>query len=151
MIDSPLGIIATPGIHNMIIKIDPGSVTPDLAPTIPDTGVTVAMTPIEVAPDHPIDLHNVAPHIIEAPAHTTTAMIHHTTDLHPVDIFPKIIADLNHTNPTDNTSNQHKDVLQVLKQHLGDVRTEDTNRSQLMIHPQNTTAQMIRIVTPRMI
>ena len=60
-------------------------------------------------------------------------------------------ADLDHTNPTDNITNQHKDLLQVHKQCLGEIRTEDTNKLQLMIPPQNTTAQMIRIVTLRTI
>ena len=41
--------------------------------------------------------------------------------------------------------------LQAHKQHLGKIRTEDTNRLQLTIPPQNTIVQMIRIVTPRMI
>ena len=109
------------------------------------------MTLIGVTPDHFIDLHIIAPPATEAQVHTTTAMIHHTADLHPTDIFPRMIADPNNTNPTDNITNQHKDLPQVLKQHLGTTRTGDTSRSPLMTHPQNTTAQMIRIVTQRMI
>ena len=53
--------------------------------------------------------------------------------------------------PHKNITNQHKVLLQAHIQHLGKIKTEDTNRLQLMIHPQNTTAQMIRIVTLRMI
>ena len=65
--------------------------------------------------------------------------------------FPWMITDPNNTNPTDNITNQHKDLPQELKQHLGNARTEGTSRSPLMAHLQNTTAQMIRIVTQRMI
>ena len=109
------------------------------------------MTPTEVTPNHFIDLYIIAPHAREAQAHTITTMTHHITDLHPIEIFPKMTADLEHTNLTDNITNQHEDLPQVWKQCLGNIRTEDTNRLQLTIPPQNTIAQMIRIVTPRMI
>ena len=135
----------------MIIEIGTGSVIPDLAHTILDTGVTATMTPAGVTPNHFIDLHIIAPHATEAQVHTTTAVTHHIADLHPVEIFPKMTADFDHTNPTDSITNQHKDLLQVHKQPLGEMRTEDANRLQLTIPPQNTIAQMIRIVTPRMI
>ena len=151
MIDPHLGIIATTGIPTMIIKICTGSVVPDLAHTILDTGVTATMTPTGVTPDHFTDLHIVAPHVKEAQVHTTTAVTHHIADLHPIEIFPKMTADLDHTNPTNNITNQHKDLLQVHKQCLGKIRTEDTNRLQLTIPPQNTIVQMSRIVTLRMI
>ena len=135
----------------MIIETDTGPVIPDLTHTILDTGVTAAMTPSGVAPDHFIDLHIIAPHATEAQVHTITAMTHHITDLYPIEIFPEITADLNNTNLTDNITKQHKDLPQVCKQCLGKVRAEDTNRLQLMIPPQNTIAQMIRIVTLRTI
>ena len=133
------------------MKTGTGPVVPDLTHKILDTGVPAAMTPTGVIPDHFIDLHIIAPHATEAQVHTTTTMTHHIAGLHLVEIFPKMTADLNHANPTNNITNQHKDLLQAHIQHLGKIKTEDTNRSQLMIHPQNTTAQMIRIVTPRMI
>ena len=151
MTDPHLGIIATTGIHTMIIKIGTGSVIPDPTHTILDTEVTVTMTPAGVAPDHFIDLHVIALHTTEAQVHTTTTTTHHIADPHPVEIFPKMTADLDHTNPTNNITNQRKDLLQAHKQHLGKIRTEDTNRLQLTIPPQNTIVQMIRIVTPRMI
>ena len=149
--DPHLGIIATPGIPTMIIDIGTGSVIPDPAHTILDTEVTAAMPPAGVTPDHFTDLHVVAPHTTEAQVHTATAMTHHTADPHPIEISPEMTADLDHTNPTNNITNQHKDLLQAHKQHLGKVRTEDTNRLQLMIPPQKTIVQMIRIVTSRMI
>ena len=74
----------------------------------------------------------------------------HTTDLHPIEIFPEMTTDLN-TNPKNNITNQHKGLLQAHKQHHGNIKTGDTNRSQLTIHHPNTTAQMIKIVTLRMI
>ena len=151
MIDPHLGIIATTGVPTMIIETGTGPVIPDLTHTILDTEVPAAMTSAGVAPNHFIDLHIVAPHATEAQGHTTTTMIHHIADLHPVEIFPKMTADLDHTNSTDNITNQHKDPLQVHKQCLGKIRPEDTNRLQLMIPPQNTIAQMVRIVTLRMI
>ena len=124
---------------------------PNPTHTILDTRVTATMTPTGVTPDHFIDLHIVVPHTDEVQVHTTTAVTHHIADPHPVEIFPRMTADLDYTNAANNIKNQHKDLLQAHKQHLGKIRTEDTNRLQLTIPPQNTIVQMIRIVTPRMI
>ena len=149
MIDPHLGIIATPGIPTMIIEIDTGSVILDPTHTTLDTGVTATMTPAGVTPDRFIDLHIVALYATEAKVHTATAVTHHIADPHPIEISPKMTADPNHTSPTSNIINQHKGLLQVHKQCPGKIRTEDTNRSQLMILPQNTLVQMSRIVTVR--
>ena len=73
MTDPHQGIIATTGIPTMIIKTGTGPVIPDLAHTILDTGVTAAMTPTGVTPNHFIDLHIIAPHATEAQVHTITA------------------------------------------------------------------------------
>ena len=143
VIDPHLGIIATTGIPTTIMEIDTNSVVPDLAHIILDIGVIATMTPTGVTPDHFIDLHIIAPHATEAQVHTTTAVTHHIADPHPIEIFPKMTADLDHTNPTNNITNLHKDPLQSHKQHLGKIKTEYTNRLQLTIHPQNTTVQMI--------
>ena len=152
MIDPHLGIIATPGVPTVIIEIGTGSVIPDPAHTTLDTRVTAAMTPAVVTPDHFIDLHIIALHATEVQVHTATAMTHHIANPHPIEISPKMTADPQlHTNPTSNITNQHKDLTQVHKLHLGKLRTEDTNRLQLMILPQNTIVQMSRIVTWRMI
>ena len=151
MLGPPLGIIATPDILTMITKIGTGSVIPNVTHITMDIGVAAIMTPIGTTPGHSTDLPNVATHAAEAQVHTATTVTCHTTDLPPIEIFPKMTADLDHTNPANNITNQHKDLLQAHKQHLGKIKTEDTNRLQLMIHPQNTTAQMIKIVTPRMI
>ena len=116
-----------------------------------DIGVAAIMTPIEATSGHSTDLPNIAIHTTEAQVHTATAVTHHTADLHPIEIFPEMTADLDHTNPKNNITNQHKDLPQAHKQHHGKIKTEDTNKSQLMIHHQNTTVQMIKIVTLRMI
>ena len=150
MIDPHLGIIATPSVPIMIIEIGTGSFVPDPTHTTLDIGVTAIMTPIGVTPDHSIDLHVIALHAA-VQAHTTTTMTHHTTDHHPVEISPKMTAGPDHTNTTSNIINQHKDLPQANKQCLGKIRTENTNRSQLMIHPKNTIVQMNRIVTLRTI
>ena len=52
--------------HTMITRTDPDSVAPDLAPVTTDTGVVAARTPIEVAPDHSIDLPIAVFHVTEA-------------------------------------------------------------------------------------
>ena len=151
MIDPPLGIIATQDDPTVITKIGTGSVVPNPAHIIMDIGVSAVMTPIGATPDHSTDLHIIATHAIEAPVHTPTTMTCHIADLHPIEIFPEMTADLDHANPTNNITNWHKDLHQAHKQHLGKIRTEDRNRLQLTILPQNTIIQMIKIVTLRTI
>ena len=145
--DPHLGIIATTDVPTMIMETGTSPVIPDHTHKILDTGVPVAMTPAGIIPGHFKDLHIIAPHATEAQVHTTTAMAHHITGPHLAEIFPEMTVDINNANPTNIITNQHKDPLQAHIQHLGNIRTEDTNRSQLTIHPQNTTAQLIRIVT----
>ena len=137
--DPPLDVIVTPGAHTMIIKIDPDSVTPDLAPEITDTGVVATRTPIEVTPDHSIDLPITVFHITEALVLTTTTVTHLTTDLPLIGILPEMTADLA-INPESNTTDQPKDLHPPHRHHLGNIRIGDTNRSQLMTHHQSTTA-----------
>ena len=129
MIDPHVGIIDTPYVPTMIIEIGTGSVVPDPAHTTLDTGVTATMTPAGVTPDCFIDLHAIALHATEAQVHTATTVTHHIADPHPVEISHKMTADPDYTNPASNITNQHKDLLQVHKQDLGKIRTEDTNRS----------------------
>ena len=151
MIGLPLNIIATPDILTMITKIGTDLVIPDPTHITMDIGVAAIMTPIGATPGHSTGLPDIVSHATEAQVHTTTTMTHHTADLHPVEIFPKMTADLDHTNSKNNITNQHKDLPQAHKQHCGKIKTEDTNKSQLMIHHQNTTVQMIKIVTSRKI
>ena len=112
----------------MITKIGLGLVIPNPTHITMDIGVAAIMTPIGATPGHSTDLPNVVSHATEAQVHTTTAMTHHTTDLHPIEIFPEMTADPDHTNPKNNITNQHKDLPQAHKQHHGKIKTEDTNR-----------------------
>ena len=142
---------ATPDVLTMTIETGTDSADPDPTHTTPDIEVTVMVIPTEAILDHSIDLHTIAPHITEVPAHTTTTVTHHIADPHHVDIYPEETLDPEHISPAGNIINQHKDNLPVHKQCLGNIRTEGTNRSQLMILPQNIISQMNRIVTQRMI
>ena len=121
MIGPPLGIIATPGILTMITKIGIGSVVPDPTHITMDIGVAAVVTPIGATPGHSMGLPNISTHAPEAQVHTATAMTCHTADLPPIEIFPEMTADLNHTNPANNITNQHKDLLQAHEQHLGKI------------------------------
>ena len=89
MIGHPLGIIVMPDAFAMIIKIGAGLVIPNPICITMDIGVAAIMTPIEAAPGHPTDLHDIVSHATEAQANTTTAMTCHTTDLHPIENFPR--------------------------------------------------------------
>ena len=142
---------ATPDVLTATIETDTDSANLDLTQITPDIGVTVIVIPTKATLDHFIDLHTAAPCITEIPAHTTTAVKHHITDPHHVDIYPEETVDPEHINLAGNIINQHKDHLPVHSQCPGNLRTEGTNRSQLMILPQNIIAQMNRTVTQRII
>ena len=142
---------ATPDILTATIETGTDSADLDLAYTTPDIEVTAVMIPAEAILDHFIDHYTIAPHITEVPAHTATAMTHHITDPHHVDIYPEETVDPEHVSPAGNIINQHKDHLPVHKQCIQNIQMEGTNRSQLTILPQNIIAQMNRIATRRMI
>ena len=142
---------ATPDVLTAPIETSTDSANPNPTHTTPDIEVTVIVIPTEAVLDHSINLHTIAPCITEVPAHTATAMTCHTADPHHEDTCPEQTVDPEHISPAGNIINQHKDHLPVCKQCLGNIRTEGTNRSQLMILPQNTIAQMSRIVTWRII
>ena len=78
-------------------------------------------------------------------------MTHHIADPPHADISPEKTVDPEHIDPAGNIINPHKDHLPVHSQCPGSLRIEGTNRSQLMIHPQNIIAQMNRTVIQRMI
>ena len=103
--DPPLDIIVTPDAHTMIIRIDPDSVAPNLIPVTTDTGVVATRTPVEVTPDHSIDLPVAVSQDTTALVPTTTAMTHLTADLHLIGILPEMTADLD-INPGSNTTDQ---------------------------------------------
>ena len=142
---------ATPGILTTTIETGEGSADPDVTHTTPDIEVTVKVIPTKAVLEHFIELHAIAPRIIEVPAHTATAVTCHMADPHHKDTSPEETVDPEHISPAGNIINQHIDHLPVHKQCLGNIKTEGTNRSQLMILPQNIIAQMNKIVTQRMI
>ena len=142
---------ATPGILTVTIETDTDSANCVLTHITPDIGVTTIVIPTEAILDHFINLHAIAPHVTEVLAHTTIAVTHHITDHHHADISPEKTVDPEHIDPAGNIINPHKDHLPVHSQCPGSLRIEGTNRSQLMIHPQNIIAQMNRTVIQRMI
>ena len=146
----PLDITVTPDAHTMITGTDLDSVIPNLAPVTTDTGVVATRTLNEVTPDHSIDPPIAVFHITEALVLTTTTMTCLTADLHLIGIPPKMTADLD-INLGYNTTDKPRDLHPLHRHHLVNIRTRDTNRSQLMTHHQSTTAQMTRKVTQRMI
>ena len=146
----PLDVIDTPDIHTMVTRIDPVSVTANLALVTTDIGEVAIRTPIEVPPGHSTDLPTIVSHVTRAPVPTATATTHCTADLYLIGILPRMTADLN-INPKSNTTDQPADPLSLHKHHLGNIRIRDTSRSPLMTHHQSTTAQMIMTVTQRMI
>ena len=149
--DQHLRIIATPGISTVTIGTGTNSVNLNLAHKTLDIGVTVIVILTEVILDHFTSPHAIALHATGAQAHTTTAMTHHIADPHHTGTSPEMTVEPEHINPTSTTRNPHKDHLPVHKQHLGSLRREGTNRSQLIIHPQNIIALMDRTVIQRMI
>ena len=138
---------AIPDILNTTIETGTGSDNPDPTHITPDIEVTVIVIPAEAMLDHFINLHAIAPHITEVPTCTTTAATCHIADPYHNNTSLERTVDPEHISPVGNIINQHKDHLPVCKQHLGNIRTEGTNRSQLTTLPQNTIAQMSRIVT----
>ena len=151
MMDQHLGIIATPGTPIVTIETGTDSVNLDLTHVTPDIGVTVIVILTEAIPDHFTSPHAVALCTTGVHAHTATTVTHHIADPHPAEISPEMKVDPEHINPTGTATNPHKDHLPVHNQHPRSPRIEGTNRLQLMIHPQNIIALMIRMVIQRMI
>ena len=85
-----------------------------------------------------------------APVPTIAITIHLTADLHLIGTLPEMTADLD-IGPGNNITNQTEDLHPLHRHHLGNTRTKDTNKSQLMTHHQNTTAQMTMTATQMMI
>ena len=142
---------ATPDILTVTIGTGTDSANLNLAHITPDIGVAVVVIPPEAVVDHFINLHAIAPRVTEVPVHTTITVTYHIADPHHADISPEKTVGQEHRDPTSNIINQHKDHLPVHSQHPGSLKTEGTNRSQLMTLPQNIIARMNRIVTQRMI
>ena len=148
--DPPLYVTVTPDAHTMTAGTDLDSVAPNLTTVNTAIGVVAARTLTEVAPDHSTDLPIAASHVTGALVPTAVITTHLTADLHLIGILPEMTADLN-IDAGNNTTNQPKDLHPLHRHHLGNIRTRDTNKSQLMTHHQNTTAQVTMTVTQMMI
>ena len=146
MVDPHLGIAITIGITTVTIKIGTGSADLDLAPIIPDVGVTVTVTRRSHSrPSH----HSTLCHRSSSTYLTNETL--HTADPHHTEVSPEITGDPGHTHPTNTITRHQQDHLPVLIKHTGKPRTGNTSKSPLMTHPQNTIALMNRTVTQRMI
>ena len=122
---------------------DLGSAALDPNPATATIGAAAATTPREVPQGHSIGLLATISHVIEAPAPITADMIHPTADSLPADMSPKMTADLA-IEPT-NSSTNHPKVLH------GNIRTENINKSQSMIHHRIIIVQMTTISPQMMI
>ena len=138
--DPPPDITVTPDAHAMTTETDLDSVALNPAPMTTTIEVVATRTLAEVTPDHSTGLPITTSHETEALAPTTAIMTHLTADLHLTEIPPEMTADLD-IDPGNNTTNQPEDLHQLHIHHLGNLRTGDTNRSQLMTPHQNTIAQ----------
>ena len=148
--DPPLDVTVTPDDHAMIAETDLHSAALDLAPTTTAIEVVATRTLTEVAPGHSTNLPITASHVTGALVPTTTTTTHLTADLHLIGILPERTADLD-IDSESNTTNQPEDLHPLHRHYLGNIRTRDTNRSQLMTHHQSTTAQMMMKATQMMI
>ena len=106
MKDPPLDVIATPDIHTMITRIDPGSVTPDLhlcnhryrSSSCQDSHRSHSRS------FHRPSCHSFSHHRSSS-SYCYCCNTLHYTDLHLIGILPKMTADLN-INPNSNTTDQ---------------------------------------------
>ena len=73
-------------------------------------------------------------------------MIHPTADPHLTGTLPGMTADPD-IGLGNIITNQTEDLHPLHGHHLGNTRTEDTNKSQSMTHHRNTIAQMMMTVT----
>ena len=148
--DPPPDVTVTPDTHVMTTETDLDSVTLDPTPMTTTIEVVATRTLTEVTPDHSTDLPIATSHETEVLAPTAAAVTHLTADLHLTGMPPEMTADLN-IGPGNNTTNQPEDLHQLHIHHLGNLRTGNTNRSQLMTPHQNTIAQTTMKATQMMV
>ena len=151
MIDPHLRVTITIGITTMTIEICTGSADLDLASIILDIGVTVTVTLAAVTLDLFTDPHIAVHHATEARAHTVTNGTCHTADTHHAGVSPEITVDTGHAHPANTITKPPKDHLPAQIKLPGRPKTENTSKSPLMTHSQNTIALMNRTAIQRMI
>ena len=120
---------------------DLGSATLNPNPASTAIGAAAATIPGGVDQGHSIGLLATISHVIEAPAPITAAVIHPTTDSPPADMSPKMTVDLA-IEPENSSTNCPEDLH-------GNLRTENINKSQSMIHHWITIVQMT-VIGPQM-
>ena len=150
--DPPLGDPVTPGVHTMTTGTGPDSATLDPILVTTDIGAIANTNTAGTIPDPSIDLPIAAPHITGAPVHTTTAETLPTADLLLLAmISPEMTADLDIA-PDNANTDQPEDHQQQHRHHPENMKTRNRNinKSPLMIHLPNITAQTKVKVTPRM-
>ena len=151
VIDQHLRVTITIGITTLTIEIGTGSTDLNLAPTILDIGVTVAVTLTEVTLDPFTNPHTTAHHATEAQAHTITDETCDTADPHHAGVSPEITVAPGHAHPANTITKPQKDHLSAQIKHPGIPRTGNTSKSPLMTCPQSTIALMNRTAIQRMI
>ena len=112
--------------------LDSAALDPNLVTTA--KGAAAATMPGGVTQDRSIGLLAAISHVIEAPAHTTAAMIHPTADNLPVDMSPETTVGLT-IKPRSSSTNHPEDLH-------GNLETENINRSQSTTHHRITIVQM---------
>ena len=90
MTDPHPSITIKTGITTMTVEIGTGSADVNPPPTIPDIGVTIAVTLTEVTLDPITDPHLAAHHATQAQAHTDTDETLHTAGPHHAGVSPEI-------------------------------------------------------------
>ena len=148
--DLLLDITATPDAHAMATETDLDSAALDPDPITTAIGVVATRTLVEVTPDHSTDLPIATSHMTEAPVPTTAITIHLTADPRLTGTPPGMTADLD-IGPGNCITNLTEVLHPLHGHHLGNIRTRDTNKSQLTTHHQNATAQMTMTATQMMI
>ena len=124
VIDPHLGLTIAIGITTMTIETSMGSADLNLAPIIPDIGVTVTVTLAEVALDPFTNPHNTAHHSTETPAHTITNETCHTTDPHHAGVSPEITVDPGQTHPSNTIAKHQQDHVPAQIKHPRKPRKE---------------------------
>ena len=122
---------------------DLGSAALDPNPATAAIGAAAAMTPREVTQGHSIGLLAAISCMIEAPAPITANVIHPTADSLPADMSPEMTADL--AIEPKNSSTNCPEFLH------GNLRTENINKSQSMIHHRIIIVQVTAIGPQMMI
>ena len=125
---------------------DLDSVALDLDPVTTTIGAVAAMTLVEVALGHFTNLLIATSHVTEAPVPTAAIVIHPTADPHLTGTLPEMTADPA-IGPGNINTNQTEALHPLHGHHPGNIRTEDTNKSQSTTHHRNTIAQMTTTVT----